>query len=403
MGEGADAGAAWAIGQPEKLKDYGYRSNHVTSIAAKALINAYYGLDPKYSYFQGCSNGGREALQEAQHFPEDYDGIVSGAPATPWSGVTTGMAWNAQAVKAVEGGIPQAKLQLLQDAVLKQCDKLDGVEDGLLEDPRQCHFDPGKLQCVQGDADTCLTAAQVVAIRKIYDGAKSAKTKAQLYPGFPRGTEAVQWDQWITGSASKHEFFPTEYFRNIVFEDPRWQFSDLNLERDAAIGKNKVGAILDASNPDLTAFNKHGGKLIMFHGWGDAALSPMATIQYYEDVKKKMTPQITNEFVRLYLAPGMAHCLGGPGPNDFDMVHELEQWVESGDMPDTVIASKYVTDYARLLGFPPGEPLRTRPLCPYPKVARYKGDGSIDQAENFECAAPKPVAVATQKTKAAAK
>lgn len=402
MGEGADAGAAWAIGQPEKLKDYGHRANHVTSIAAKALINTYYGTPAKHSYFQGCSNGGREALQEAQRYPEDYDGIIAGAPAIPWTGLSVGMAWNAQAVKAVEGGIPPAKLQVLQDAVMKQCDALDGVTDGLLEDPRQCAFDPSEVQCAKDDAETCLTAAQVNAVRKIYQGPKSAKTKAQLFPGFPRGVEAVQWDQWITGTASKHEFFPTEYFRNIVFEKPEWQFSDLDLERDGAIGKAKVGSILDADNPDLGPFKKRGGKLIMFHGWADAALTPLATIQYFDDVKKKMTPQSASEFVRLYLAPGMAHCLGGPGPNDMDLIHEMEQWVENGKAPDTVIASKYATDYARLLGFPPGEPLRTRPLCPYPKIAKWKGSGSTDQAENFDCVAPKPAAAA-KKAKSAAK
>ena len=386
MGEGADAGASWALGQPEKLKDYGYRANHLTAAAAKTLIREYYGQPTRYSYFQGCSNGGREALQEAQRYPEDYDGIIAGAPANAWTSLIAGFAWNAQAVLKA-GGIPANKLTVLQDAVLKQCDTLDGVKDGVLEDPRLCKFDPVVVQCKAGDADDCLTSAQVQAVRKIYQGPKSAKTNKQIFPGFPVGSEAVQWDQWVTGTSSKHEFFSTEFFRNIVFEKPDWDFSMLNFERDVALGQAKAGPILDASNPDLAPFHKRGGKLILWHGWADAALTPLGSIQYYESVRAKLGPKTTGDFMRLYLAPGMAHCLGGPGPNDFDMLNELEQWVEHKKAPDVVIASKYATDYARLLGFPPGEPLRTRPLCPYPKTARWKGVGSTDEAANFACAA----------------
>ena len=385
MGEGADAGAGWALGQPEKLKDYGHRANHLTAAAAKTLIKAYYGKPTQYSYFQGCSNGGREALQEAQRYPDDYDGIIAGAPANAWTSLIAGFAWNAKAVLKA-GGIPADKLTVVQDAVLKQCDALDGVKDGVLEDPRLCKFDPASVQCKVGDAAGCLTAAQVQAVRKIYQGPRNAKTKAQIFPGFPAGSEAVQWDQWVTGTASKHEFFSTEFFRNIVFEKPDWDFSMLDFERDVALGKVKAGPILDASNPDLAPFHKRGGKLILWHGWADAALTPLGSIQYYENVRSRLGAKTTGELMRFYLAPGMAHCLGGPGPNDFDMLHELEQWVEHKKAPDVVIASKYATDYARLLGFPPGEALRTRPLCPYPKTAKWKGSGSTDEAVNFECA-----------------
>ncbi|WP_205527213.1 tannase/feruloyl esterase family alpha/beta hydrolase [Solimonas sp. K1W22B-7] len=387
MGENSDSGASWALNAPDKLLDYGHRSNHYTAIAAKALINAYYGAAPKRSYFQGCSNGGREALQAANRYPDDFDGIISGAPANPWTKALAGMAWNARAVAATPEGMPDAKLALITNAVLESCDLIDGVKDGVLEDPRQCKFDPKVLQCKGADAADCLTAGQVDLTRKIYQGPPDAK-KQSLYPGFPPGVESIQWGEWITAPASKHAFFSTEFFRYIVFGDPGWDLSKMNFDKDVVLGGEKARNILDAS-PDMTAFEQSGGKLILWHGWGDAALTPLGSIQYYEKIREKVGPKKTDEFMRFYLAPGMAHCLGGPGPNDFDMLGKLEDWVENGKAPKEVIASKYAVDYARLLGFPPGEPLRTRPLCPYPQIARYKGSGSTDDASNFSCAAPK--------------
>lgn len=387
MGETSDSGASWALNAPDKLADYGHRSNHYTAIAAKTLINAYYGAAPKYSYFQGCSNGGREALQAAQRYPDDFDGIISGAPANPWTKALAGMAWNARAVAATKEGMPDTKLALITDAVLEKCDLIDGVKDGVLEDPRLCKFDPAALKCKAEDNAQCLTAGQVDLVKKIYQGPPDAK-KGSLYPGFPPGVESIQWGEWITAPVSKHAFFSTEFFRYIVFGDPAWDLSKMNFDKDVAFGAEKARGIIDAS-ADMTAFEKSGGKLILWHGWGDAALTPLGTIQYYENIRSKVGPKKSDDFMRLYLAPGMAHCLSGPGPNDFDMLSKLEEWVENGQAPKEVIASKYAVDYARLLGFPPGEPLRTRPLCPYPQTAQYKGSGSTDDAGNFSCVVPK--------------
>jgi carboxylesterase type B len=384
MGETSDAGAAWALDAPHKLLDYGHRANHATAVAAKRIIAAYYGDGPKRSYFQGCSNGGREALQVAHRYPDDYDGIIAGAPANPWTRMIGGFAWNATAVAATPGGLPDAKLALITDTVNAQCDALDGVEDGVLENPLQCRFDPASLRCDGDDAPDCLTAAQVDLVKKIYQG-PVGKDGKPLYPGFPPGQEATQWSEWITGPASKQAFFSTEYFRYIVFGKPEWELDQLDFAKDVALGQRVAGPILDAG-PDLGAFMRRGGKLILWHGWADAAISPLGTIEYHGEVRSKVGAKLANASMRMYLVPGMAHCLGGPGPNDFDLMPKLEAWVERGEPPKEIIASKYAIEYARILGIPPGEPLRTRPLCPYPQVAKWNGEGSTDEAENFSCA-----------------
>ncbi|HVT37089.1 MAG TPA: tannase/feruloyl esterase family alpha/beta hydrolase [Nevskiaceae bacterium] len=385
MGKGEEAGASWALNAPDKIKDYGNRAEHYTAIAAKLIVKAYYETPAKYAYFEGCSNGGREALMEAQKYPDDYDGIVAGAPANWWNNDQAGFAWNTLAARAA--AIPAAKLQLLLDAVLKQCDALDGVADGLLEDPRMCKFDPGKLQCKSGDADDCLSKVQVEAVRKIYGGPVDPRTHKSIFPGFPPGAEAVQWDEWITGASANQAMFSTEFFRYMVFGKPDWELSSLDFGKDIDLARSRTAADLDSANPDLRPFARHGGKLIMYHGWDDAALTPLGSIRYYEDVKKKIGAKAQDDTMRLYLVPGMAHCIAGPGPNNFDMLSQLERWVEQQQAPTQVIAAKYASDFAQLIGLPLGDPLRTRPLCPYPLKARWNGSGSIDQAENFTCSA----------------
>jgi hypothetical protein len=387
---GEPPSAAWALNQPELIKDYGYRANHVTAAAAKALVQAYYAKAPKRSYFQGCSDGGREALMEAQRFPDDYDGIIAGAPAYPWVKLVTGFAWNTLAAqRSADAALSPAKLSVLQDAVIKQCDKLDGVDDKLLEDPRQCKFDPASVQCPGNvDGDECLTAAQVETARRIYNGPKNPRTGAQIYTGFPPGAEAVQWTQWITSPTADQRAFATEFFRNMVFNKPDWQLTQLDFDRDLDKANAGAGAWLNADNPDLGAFVKRGGKLISYHGWADAAIPPQSTIAYYEAVQSKLGAQTTDSFMRLYMAPGMAHCLGGPGPSDFDALGALDQWVDQQKAPTSLIAARYDSDFAGLLGLPKGDPLRTRPLCPYPQTAHYKGSGSIDRADSFVCRLP---------------
>lgn len=385
-GEGWSLDASWALGHPEKVKDYGYRANHLTAVTAKALIKAHYKTAQKYSYFQGCSNGGREALMEAQRFPEDYDGIIAGAPANSWTGQAAVFSWNTKAhTQSPESALPDDKLVILQDAALKQCDALDGVVDGVIENPRRCAFNPAVVQCASSDQADCLSAAQVETAKKIYQGPHHSRTGKPIYPGFPAGSEAVQWSQWITGPNAAQEFYATELFRNMVYEDASWDLSKLNLDAGYAKAVAKLGPVLNSDKPDMSAFAKRGGKLILYHGWADGALTPLGTIRYYERVHARMGAAATGKFLRFYMVPGLAHCITGPGPNSFDMLKPLEQWIENKTPPDSIIASKYENDFASLLGMPQGDPVRTRPLCPYPKVAHWTGSGSTDKAENFDC------------------
>jgi feruloyl esterase len=369
-----DIDAKWAFGQPEKVRDFGYRANHLTAEAAKVLI-------------AGCSDGGREALIEAQRFPQDYDAIAAGAPAIPWTGLMSAFLWNDRLMAAPGAAIPRAKLTLIQSAVLAQCDLLDGVKDGVIEDPRACRFDPAGLQCKAGDAADCLTAAQVAAVRGLYRGPTGAGGKS-LFPGFTAGGEAVGWEGWITGANASQGRFAKEFFRWMVFADPNWDPASFKIERDLARAKRSHGPILDADNPDLSAFRARGGKLILYHGWSDAAIPAKNTVAYYQSVQAKMGPG-TADFARLFLVPGMSHCTLGPGPNVFDVVGPLDAWKDRGAAPERLIATKFDNDIFAYLGLP-AKPLRTRPLCAYPKVARWSGSGSTDDAANFSCVAEKP-------------
>jgi feruloyl esterase len=398
--QSASPGASWAIGHPEKLIDFGYRAVHETGVQAKAILHAFFGRDADRSYFSGCSDGGREALMEAQRYPEDFDGIIAGAPASNWSHLFTGFVWNEQAM--AETPIPPAKLLTIQNAVVAACDALDGVRDGLIEDPRACHFDPGSLLCKAGDASDCLTEGQVATLRKIYSGPKNPRTGQQIFPGWPMGTEAILggWSTWIMPGGAQTSF-GNSYYGQAVFEQSNWDFHTLNLDTDVEFGDAKAGPVLNATNPDLRSFRDNGGKLIQYHGWGDAAISPLSSIDYYESVRAFLArvPDARHasadpmDFYRLYLVPGMAHCGGGIGPNDFgngrssgpadadhNIVSALDTWVESGVAPAKLIGSgKAVNDPTKTL---------TRPLCPYPQTAHYRGAGDSNDAENFTCAMP---------------
>ena len=405
-------GANWAIGHPEKLIDFGYRAVHETSVQAKAIIDATYGRRPERSYFVGCSDGGREALMEAQRFPEDFNGILAGAPANNWSHLFTAFVWNERALLATPASaIPPAKLPVVQQAVMDACDRLDGVADGLLEDPRACAFDPGVLACKAGDGSDCLTAPQAEALKKIYDGPTNPRTQERIFAGQPLGTEAVLggWSAWITPAnpAAAIQFaFGNSYYGAAVFEDPKWDFRTLDFDRDVAIGDVKAGSVLNATNPDLRSFRAGGGKLIQYHGWGDAAIPAPSSIEYYESVKAFLStypdartpanPPV-EDFYRLFLVPGMGHCGGGAGPNRFgngaagaavnrDADHNiftaLERWVEQGTAPQRIIGTGRAGD-------DPAKPL-TRPLCPYPQTARYRGAGDVNDAANFSCVVNAP-------------
>jgi hypothetical protein len=402
-------GANWAIGHPEKLIDFGHRAVHQTSVQSKAIIRAFYGREPERSYFVGCSDGGREALMEAQRYPEDFQGILAGAPANNWSHLFTAFVWNERALLATpDSAIPPAKLPIIQRAVLAACDGRDGVRDGLLENPLTCTFDPGVLVCTGGDGPDCLTMPQVEALKKIYEGPRNPRTQERIFVGQPVGTEAVPggWAAWITPAkpAGAIQFaFGNSYYGAAVFEDPKWDFRTLDFDRDVSIGDAKAGHVLNATNPDLRSFRAGGGRLIQYHGWGDAAIPASSSIEYYESVRTFLsrypdarTPANppTEDFYRLFLVPGMGHCGGGAGPNSFgnganrsmagdperDIFTALERWVERGEAPIRIIGSGTAAD-------DPTKPL-TRPLCPYPQVAQYRGSGDVNDASNFACVAP---------------
>jgi len=368
--------ASFALGHPEKLIDFGYRAVHEMTVKAKTIIAAFYGSNPRYSYWNGCSTGGRQALMEAQRFPSDYDGIIAGAPANP---LTRAQSWGvyvgSAGLKDPASFIPRAKYQMIHRAVVNACDALDGLKDSLIGDPTRCVFDFKFLECKAQDSSSCLVAGQAEAVEKMTGPMVHPKTGEMLFPGFPLGSE-LNWASRVGGPDPS--VLNTDFFKYVVFKDPNWNWRTFDLETDSALADEIGGGTLNAT-PDLNAFKEDGGKLLMYHGWSDERFSPVNTISYYESViAKSSSRSSTDEWLRLFLAPGMAHCGGGEGPNLFDVVSALEQWVEYGKAPNQIVAS-FSTG---------GKVDRTRPLCPYPKVAKYKGDGSINDAANFVCGAP---------------
>ena len=392
--------ANWAIGHPEKLIDFGYRALHETARQSKAILRAFYGQELSRAYFVGCSDGGREGLMEAERYPEDFDGVVAGAPANNWTRHFTGFVWNEKALKGDPAGdIPAAKLPAIQKAALAACDELDGVKDSLIEDPRQCHFDPAVLKCAGAEGPECLTQQQIETLRRIYGGPRSPSTGEQIYPGYEPGTEAgpVGWAVWIVGPV--HAMFGNSFYSGAVFENPRWDWRTIDFDRDLKLAQEKAGPILDAYNPDLRSFRAHGGKLIQYHGWGDAAIAPRDSIAFYEKVdtflKRYPDPRgdaskPIQDFYRLFMVPGMGHCATGAGPNNFgntdiadpsvspqdaghDVVLALDRWVTQGIAPETIVGTGNISGVKM-----------TRPQCPYPKVAHNKGGDSNDAA-SFEC------------------
>lgn len=392
--------AAWALGHPEKVNDFGYRGVHLMTATAKAVVDAYYGKAPTRSYFAACSDGGREALMEAQRFPDDYDGILAGAPAYVWTNLVTSGVHKMQALLLDPASyIPPAKIETIATAVNAACDAADGVKDGILNDPRQCHFQPETLLCKGADADTCLTQPQVTALQALYAPTRDDAGR-QVYPATPPGGEAGQggWIQWVVGTApgkSLGYFFGTGYFSDMVYENPRWDYKTFTVSAGLKAALARTAMALNATDTNLQPFARHGGKLILYHGWNDPAISALSTVQYYEQVQKANTAAAS--FVRLFMVPGMQHCTGGPGPTDFgqfapprlepdDAAHDinaaLEAWVEKGTAPEQVIAEKLSEDNSA-----PTIKM-TRPLCAYPETAKYKGSGDTSKAENFVCTAP---------------
>lgn len=379
--------ARWALNNLERQLNFGYLATHRTAETAKAIVRQYYGHDAERSYFDGCSTGGRQGLMEAQRFPADFDGVISGAPVYDWTRALSAAIKNAQAAFPDPASISAPlvtpdNLKLVQRAVLDACDARDGVADGLIDDPRACHFDLKSVKrCDGAAAPDCLTDAQREAIGKVYSPFRDA-SGAVVYEGQPVGGEGEpgSWDTWVTGVNPRTAGAPnlawgfgTQFFRNFVFADPDWSYRGYDIASSWRRDTRLVATFMDADNPDLSAFRAHGGKLLLWHGWADPALNPLATIRYYESVIAK-DPSATGD-VRLFMLPGVLHCAGGPGPDQFDRLTAMTEWVEKGQAPSQLIATKR------------GPAPRTRPLCMYPQAAIYKGSGSTDDAANFSCRA----------------
>ena len=366
---------AFGRGHPEKVADWAYRAVHVTSAAAKVMVRDLAGRFPLHSYFQGCSTGGQQALSEAQRFAEDYDGIIAGAPGNDRIRLIIGFLWSWAAMHTSSGERLLSAVQLsnLTRAAVARCDAADGLEDGLIDDPRRCEFDPGVMACKGSANDSCLTQEQIAAVRKVYAGVKNPRTGVQLFPGWARGSEAG-WGSYIL---DPKEPVRLGLFRDLTFGDPGWDWRTFDWDRDLVFVETQVPQ-LSAASVDLERFRARGGRLLMYTGWADPVVPPEAVVAYYEKVARAMGGlRRTHEFFRFFAAPGMGHCGGGSGPNTFDALSALEAWVERGQPPERLLAAQSVD----------GKVTRTRPLCPYPTVSRYSGRGSIDTAVNFVCRA----------------
>ncbi len=364
--------AGFGLGHPEKVIDFAYRSEHEMTVKAKAIVNAFYGSAPKFSYWNGCSAGGRQAMKEAQMFPADFDGIIAGSPGLDWSGRTAQAVRIAQALQREDARLSPAATQVLHRAVVAGCDAIDGVKDGLIENPVACTFDPGVLACKGGEDTGCLTPAQVETARLMYSPIVDAKTKRPI-PGLAPGSELGWTDMGWSASARATGL---DHFRYLIFGDPAWDVQQFNASTDVARLLEGPSGAIDARDPNLKPFFDRGGKLLQYHGWSDPQITPLNSIEYYKSVTAALggASKVHGSY-RLFVAPGMAHCGGGEGPNDFDELTALEQWVEHGRAPDMIPAS-HATN---------GKIDRTRPLCPYPQVASYKGSGSVDDAASFIC------------------
>jgi feruloyl esterase len=371
--EGTTADGSYALGHPEKVIDFGYRAVHEMVLKSRAIVNSYYAQAAKKSYWSGCSTGGRQGLEDLQRYPNDFDGAVTGAPAlNPLQAAQ--IVWTAQAVHKEEGSlIPAAKFPVIHNAVLAACDANDGVKDGVLENPLRCKFDPQVLQCKGSDGPDCLTTPQVEAARKIYSPAVNPRTGAKIAFPFEPGSEKG----WAFAASPKPPQLTLTGLQNGVFKNPDWDYRTFNFDSDLAL-LEKESAPRDARDPNLQPFFSHGGKLIMYHGWSDNLIPPQNSVNYYKTVADTLggKSKIDGSY-RLFMVPGMSHCSGGDGTDRFDAISALEQWVEKGKAPDSIQAARYAGDKID----------RTRPLCPYPQVAVYKGSGSTDAAANFSCKA----------------
>jgi tannase/feruloyl esterase len=348
------------------------------------VVRNYEGRHPDFSYFSGCNTGGHQGLSEAQRYPEDFDGIVAGAPANDRINeiVAYQHVWRAAHDDSGKNILPADKLHLLGQAVVKACDRLDGVQDGVLENPLQCRFDPETLACSGSTGASCLTSAELAAVKKIYEGPHNPRTGERIFPGWPFGSESAGpsaaqgpgWRQIIDLPEPRR----TEFWNYFVFNNPSWDWRTFDFDRDLEYANEKVGYV-SAIDHDLTAFKRSGGKLLLYAGWSDPILPGGDPVHYYEEVAHAMGGRETTEsFARLFMMPGVGHCSGGPGPDTIDPLTAIETWVEKGIAPEKLIATKVES----------GRVVRERPLCVHPRVAKYIGSGSTDLAASFACLLP---------------
>lgn len=387
-----EPGGTFVLNNPQKAIDYAWRAVHLTAVTAKSITKNYYGKPIAHAYWNSCSNGGRQGLLEAQRFPDDFDGVIADSPWVDQTGFTIGAMWNEKALS--EAPVSPAKLAMVAGKVMAKCDAIDGLKDGLIDDPRKCDFNPARdvPVCAAGtDGADCLTAAQAEAMEKVYSGPVS--NGKPFFPGYEPGSEAVVPGPNGRGGASgwmnvieaaQPDRKPADFnlaegiIRYLVFRPPQasYDYKTFNYDTDIHLLDN-WSKEADAKNPDLSKFRKRGGKLIVTYGWADPILQPMMGVHYYEQALAANGAD-TPEFFRLFMAPGMGHCGGGIGPNQHDGMTAMIDWVEKGKAPDSMIASRVVNNRV----------VRTRPLCVYPQVARYSGQGSMDEAANFRCVAP---------------
>jgi feruloyl esterase len=373
--------ADFALGHPEKVIDLAYRSIHEMTVHAKKVIDVYYGLSAKLSYYNGCSQGGRQGLAEAQRYPEDFDGIIAGAPA--WDQMrmhAQRTALNLIVNKDAESVIPPAKYSMIHRAVLNACDALDGVKDEVIENPGMCKFDYAELACKNGDRPDCLTSGQIESAKAMTSSLRDPKTGEVIYEGhLMPGSEL----SWATLGGPQPLSLAISGMQNIVFQDRDWDYHSLDISTDLDRAAKSDNGAFATDDPNLNPFFDHGGKLLMYHGWSDPQVNPLNGVIYYNNVLNAVGKDKAENSIELFMVPGMNHCGGGPGTDSFDKMKVLEQWVEEGKKPAQIIA-------AHVSG---GKADKTRPLCPFPQVAKYNGVGDPNDAANFSCVADSSIPV----------
>jgi feruloyl esterase len=385
--KGNSGDTSWALNNPQGEVNFAHRAFHLTTVTAKEIIRQFYGAPARKAYFTGCSGGGRQGMIAAQRYPEDFDGIIVGAPAYNLTGFHLAFIWNGQAMFPNPNDLSRPlvsgeKLKLLEAKALAKCDALDGLSDGLIDDPRRCAFDPAKdlPRCADSEAADCFTSQQITALQKIYSGPRNRQ--GQLYPGFHPGVESG-WNVWLGEGIPTIKplgpnlsyAFGEGFLRYWIYDNPNYKLHQFDFDKHVA-DTRAIAQLVNATDTNLRAFKQRGGKLIFYHGWADNAFPAAATIQYYEQLQRAMGGRRNVEsFARLFLIPGMLHCGGGPGCHQVDYLAALEAWVEQGRAPEQLIGKGT-------------NPVRTRPLCAYPKVARYDGVGNPNEASSFRCVKP---------------